>query len=265
MKVAPEMAHTRPAVSFGLGQDFFVIFPTGRGGAVGHPSGMTADDFSQSLVLGTISVVPVSVQRCLPPRGGDLARARATKLEASAAVGECDPTTVRSSEESQGEGSGASHGRSLHINEGFHRACEEACQFVFQLRARGLDTCSDEVGRVVVGSTIGGTHQKRAMRMEERLPTVIVIFAHELAELRACIEKLRSQLQSEGQHTTNSPRTCQIPFSIWFFFWTGQSPNKTDFAIHERKSVKWSAMIWTLIENAEANLLSNRFNPLSCW
>ena len=195
------------------------------------------------------------------------ARPRATKLEAIAAVGECDPTIVRSSEErAKGKGRVRPHGRSLHINEGFHRACEEACQFVFQLRARGPNTCSDEVGRAMVGSTIGGTHQKRAMRMEEPLPTVIVIFAHELAELRACIQKLRSQLQSEGQHYhKQSKDLLNSIFNLVLFFWTGQSPNKTDFAIHERKSVKWSSKIGTLIENAEANLLSNLFNPLSCW
>ena len=173
---------------------------------------------------------------------------RVTKLEAAmAAVGESDPTFA-----------------------GLQDALKKAntAQAKLQSEEQGLADAEARLASLLLEGSNG---------IAASPPTVLVDFAQELAELRACVQQLqrentdlRSQLQFEGQsceererkHPRNlSSSTLDLALLLRNHgraeVCTGQSA-----PLFQRLSES-SVRMETLIDNAEASVRSNPFNPLS--
>ena len=108
-------------------------------------------------------------------------------------------------------------------------------------------------------------------------PTVPADFAQELAELRACVQQLqrentdlRSQLQFEGQGCEERERKHPRNLSSSTLDLAPLHRNHGRAEVCTGQSAplfpglsESSVRIETLIDNAEASVRSNRFNPLS--
>ena len=172
------------------------------------------------------------------------------------------PSSSRGFEESQGAGSSAPCGRPDLIHEGLEVLAKAQTQL--QSEEQGLSEGEARLAAFL--------QEADGMRVEEPQPTAPVDFAHELAELRACVQDLQRENQdlSGGRGAEERQRKSRnlsnsaldlVPMNRAQVYRTvhavGQSLPLMNGALSES-----SVRMETMIDNADASLRSNRFNPL---
>ena len=218
-----------------------------------------------------------------------VARARVTKLEAAmAAVGETDPTFTHL-QEALKKAKAQCQVRSVEdriasSKEFIERAKERivACQAEVSQAQEALAKAQSKLQQEEQGLTDGEARlaillQESAEvgpRVEEVPPTVPANFAQELVELRACLSELRrenSELRSQllsgrrgEERERKQPRN--LASSTLDLVPLSRTPPDAGVGVGQSMplvTADASLRMETLIDNAEASLRSNRFNPLS--
>ena len=122
-------------------------------------------------------------------------------------------------------------------------------------------------------------------RLAAEPPTMPANFAHELAELRVCVQELRRENTELRSDLQIGERDCEerererrkqaknLSNSTLDLVLLNRSPEdrpghgafQSQPVLNKKKRTDASARMETMIDNADSSLRSNRFNPLSGW
>ena len=162
-------------------------------------------------------------------------------------------------QESQGPGARATCGRAYCVLENVHRAREEED---WMLSRR----CCPGPGRPRPGSgeaPIGGAKSRGRKFHPLCRQSCVHVCRNCDGRTPNCVQSCSPVSEAEKKEGASSPRVCPILPSIWFL---NRNPGPTtglSQPVLNAGCADASSRMETLIETADANLRSNRFNPLS--